>query len=108
MGGIFLEHKIPPQNLEAEQSVLGSVLIDNSSIVRISDVITSKDFYREAHKKIFDCMMELTILKEGIDLITLTDLLKKKGILDEVGGVPYIAYLVDSVPSAVNVVNYAK
>ena len=83
-----MEHKIPPQNLEAEQSVLGSVLIDNSSIVRISDVITSKDFYREAHKKIFDCMMELTILKEGIDLITLTDLLKKKGISHFAIGLP--------------------
>lgn len=101
-------HKLPPQNNEAEQSVLGGVLIENESILKVLDTISAKDFYREGHKKIFDCMVELSLGKEPIDLITLTDLLKKKGILDEVGGISYIAFLVDSVPSAANISHYAR
>lgn len=105
----FLDtHKLPPQSNEAEQSVLGGILIENEAILKVLDMISAKDFYKEGHKKIFDCMVELSLGREPIDLITLTDLLKKKGVLDEVGGVPYIAYLVDSVPTAANISHYAK
>jgi len=102
------KHKLPPQNLEAEQSILGGVLIDNEAINTVLEILTAQDFYRESHKKIFDCMIDLSEKTQPCDLITLTDLLKKKGIIDEVGGVPYIAYLVDSVPTAANIRVYAK
>lgn len=102
------EHKLPPQNLEAEQSVLGGVLIDNNSMLVVSDILLSQAFYRSSHQKIYEGMLYLSQKREPIDLITLTDYLKQKDILEEVGGVPYIAYLVDSVPTAANIKNYAR
>ncbi len=101
-------HKLPPQNLEAEQSILGGILIDNDAINTVLEILTPEDFYRESHKKIFDCMIDLSEKGHPADLITLTDLLKKKDILDEVGGVSYVAYLVDSVPTAANIKIYAR
>ncbi|HLB05465.1 MAG TPA: replicative DNA helicase [Thermodesulfobacteriota bacterium] len=101
-------HKLPPQNLEAEQSILGGILIDNEAINIVLEILTPEDFYRESHKKIFDCMIDLSEKGHPADLITLTDLLKKKDILDEVGGVSYVAYLVDSVPTAANIKVYAR
>ncbi|MDO8446331.1 MAG: replicative DNA helicase [Deltaproteobacteria bacterium] len=101
-------HKLPPQNLEAEQSILGGILIDNEAINTVLEILTPEDFYRESHKKIFDCMIDLSEKGHPADLITLTDLLKKKDVLDEVGGVSYVAYLVDSVPTAANIKVYAR
>mgnify|MGYP001574838146 FL=1 len=101
-------HKIPPHNIEAEQSVLGGILIENSAIVQVLDIISASDFYKGGHKKLFECMLELSLGKEPIDIIPLTNLLKKKDILDEVGGISYIGHLVDSVPTTSNITNYAK
>lgn len=101
-------YKLPPQNIEAEQSILGGILIDNHAIDTVSEIISSDDFYRESHKKIFDCMASLLNASQPCDLITLTDLLKKREILDEVGGIPYIAYLTDSIPTAANIKVYAR
>jgi len=100
--------KVPPQNLEAEKSVLGSILIDNQALHGAMEVLSQKDFYSEAHKKIFAAIVELSDRNEPVDLITLTDLLKKKKQLDTVGGMAYLASLVDNVPSAANVSYYAK
>jgi len=100
--------KIPPQNIEAEQSILGAVLIENEALNKVLEVLEGDDFYREAHQKIFACMVELYERNEPLDLITLTNQLKKKKKLEEVGGASYLAGLVDAVPTAANVSYYTK
>ncbi|HEX9444274.1 MAG TPA: replicative DNA helicase [Candidatus Binatia bacterium] len=100
--------KIPPQNLEAEGSVLGGILLENEAINRVLEILTEGDFYRETHRKIFRAMMELTDRTEPIDLITLSELLKGRGELDAVGGSTYLASLADQVPTAANIAHYAR
>ncbi|HEX2387411.1 MAG TPA: DnaB-like helicase N-terminal domain-containing protein, partial [Candidatus Binatia bacterium] len=78
--------KVPPQNLEAEASVLGGILRENDAINRVLEIITPTDFYRESHRKIFRGMMELSDKSEPVDLITLSETLKGKLELDAVGG----------------------
>lgn len=101
-------YKLPPQNLEAEQSILGSILLENTAINSVLEVLTKGDFYSEAHRKIFNVMVELSEKNEPVDLITLSNALRDKNLLDSVGGTAYLASLVDNVPSAANVANYAK
>jgi replicative DNA helicase len=100
--------KLPPQNIEAEQSILGGVLIENDALNTIIEFLEDGDFYREAHQKIFKCMIALSEKNEPLDLITLTNELKKKKELEEIGGASYLAGLVESVPTAANIVYYAK
>jgi len=100
--------KLPPQSLEAEMSILGGILIDNDAINRVLEVLTPEDFYRESHRKIFQAMMKLTDTREPCDLITMTDMLKKAGELEEIGGAAYLATLVDYVPTAANISYYCK
>jgi replicative DNA helicase len=104
----FSSHKLPPQNVEAEQSVLGGVLIENYSINRVMEVLEPDDFYRESHRKIFKALLDLSEKDEPADLITLTNELKNNGHLDSVGGASYIASLIDSVPTAANIDYYVK
>lgn len=104
----FAAHKIPPQNIEAEQSVLGGILIENQAINRVMETLNAEDFYREAHRKIFDALLDLSERDEPADLITLTNELRKKNELDPVGGASYIASLIDSVPTAANIEYYAR
>lgn len=99
---------LPPQNLEAEESILSAILIDNSSLIDVLDILTADDFYRSAHQIIFAAVIDLFSKNEPIDLITLTNILRKKKQLDEIGGATYLAKLVDSVPLAVNAQHYAK
>ena len=101
-------YKIPPQNLEAEQSILGSILLENSAINSVLEVLSKGDFYSEAHRKIFNVMVEISEKNEPVDLITLSNALRDKTLLDTIGGTAYLASLVDNVPSAANVANYAK
>jgi replicative DNA helicase len=101
-------HKIPPQNLEAEQSVLGGILIENSAINKVTEILDVNDFYRDAHRKIFNALIDLSERDEPADLITLTNELRKKDQLDAVGGASYLASLIDSVPTAANIEYYAK
>ncbi len=101
-------YKLPPQNIEAEQSILGGILLDNSVINAALEVIGRDDFYNEAHRKIFSSVIEMTEKNEPVDIITLSDALKNRKMLDAVGGTAYLASLVDNVPSAANVANYAK
>jgi replicative DNA helicase len=100
--------KLPPQSLEAEMSILGGILIDNDAINRVLEMLTPEDFYRESHRKIFQAMMKLSDTREPCDLITMTDMLKKAGELEEVGGAAYLATLVDYVPTAANISYYCK
>jgi replicative DNA helicase len=101
-------HKLPPQNIEAEQSVLGGILIENDAIHRVMEVLTPEDFYREAHHRIFDVLLDLSERDEPADLITLTNEMRKRGQLEPVGGASYIASLIDSVPTAANIEYYAR
>ncbi|MDE3153738.1 MAG: replicative DNA helicase [Acidobacteriota bacterium] len=97
-----------PHNLEAERSVLGAILIHNEAFNAAAEVIDSNDFYRDAHRRIFDKMVVLAERSQAIDLITLKDELTRTGELDQVGGPAYIAALVDGVPRATNVEYYAR
>ncbi|MDD3249598.1 MAG: replicative DNA helicase [Smithellaceae bacterium] len=101
-------YKLPPQNIEAEQSILGSILLENSAVNAAQEILHKDDFYSEAHRKIFSVIEQLADKNEPVDLITLSNALTDKGLLDSVGGVAYLASLVDNVPSAANVANYAK
>lgn len=101
-------YKVPPQVLEAEQSVLGSVLIENESIFRVIEVIRVEDFYREAHRKIYQAMLDLNTKGEPVDLLTLSELLKSRGELEEIGGHSYLAQLTDAVPTAANLLSYTR
>jgi replicative DNA helicase len=101
-------HKLPPQNLEAEQSVLGGILIENEAINRVTEILDPDDFYRDAHRKIFNALINLSERDEPADLITLTNELRKIDQLDSIGGASYLASLIDSVPTAANIEYYAK
>jgi replicative DNA helicase len=100
--------KLPPQNLDAEKSVLGSMLIDNESIHKIVEVLPSDGFYREAHRKIFNAIIDLYQRNEPADLVTVTTQLSSKGELDEIGGASYLSSLVDNIPTSANASAYAK
>ncbi len=100
--------RLPPQNIEAEQWVLGGILIDNQSFHKVVDIITAEDFYRPAHGKIYGAMCDLATRNEPIDIITLTTKLKEREIYEEVGGANYMAELLEKVPTAVHCEYHAK
>ena len=97
-----------PHNLEAERSVLGAILVHNDAFNTAAQVIDGRDFYRDAHRRIFDRMVTLSERNEAIDFVTLKEELSRGGDLDDVGGPAYIASLVDGVPRATNVEYYAR
>ncbi|MDX2480510.1 MAG: replicative DNA helicase [Desulfuromusa sp.] len=101
-------HRLPPQNLEAEMSVLGGVLLENEALNRALEYLTSEDFYRESHRKIFKALIILGDKSEPADLVTLTAVLNDRGELEAVGGSTYLATLVDYVPTAANINYYCK
>jgi replicative DNA helicase len=100
--------KIPPQNIEAEQSLLGSLLIDRKSFDKIADIVNPEDFYKDAHRLTFEVMQELYSKQEPIDMLTITNMLEEKGLLEKVGGRSYIATLANLVPTASHIVQYAN
>jgi len=100
--------KLPPQNLEAEQSVLGSLLIDKDSIIRVADILKPDDFYKDIHGFIFEAMLELYEKREPIDVLALSNILKEKDQLETIGGRSYLASLTNVVPSSSHVVSYAQ
>ncbi len=100
--------RIPPQNIEAEQAVLGSLMLDKDAIIKISDILQSNDFYRDVHKTIFETIIELFERREPIDLLSVSNRLEEKEKLEDIGGISYLTELINTVPSAANVVNYAK
>ncbi|MEH7224780.1 replicative DNA helicase [Bacillus sp. JJ1566] len=107
MSDIFAD-RIPPQNIEAEQAVLGAIFLEPSSLTLASELLIPEDFYRTAHQKIFDAMLNLSDKGEPVDLVTVTSELADAKILDEIGGVSYLSDLAGSVPTAGNIEYYAK
>ncbi len=99
---------LPPQSIEAEESLFSAILIDNEALQDVVEVLTPQDFYRPAHQKIFSAITELYAQNEPIDLVTLTNHLRNGKVLEEVGGAVYLASLVSSVPMAVNPGHYAR
>ena len=100
--------RVPPQNIEAEQSVLGAILIEQSAIAKISDILQPEDFYREAHKLVYRSTMTLFERGEAIDFITVIDMLRREEALERAGGISYITSLANGVPTAANIVFHAK
>ncbi|MBI5102303.1 MAG: replicative DNA helicase [Nitrospirae bacterium] len=100
--------KLPPQNIEAEQSVLGAVLISNEALTACLELIKEDYFYKDSHRRIFMAMIDLFNKNEPIDIITLTDQLKKKNELELIGGVAYLTSLVSMVPTSANIRYHAK
>jgi len=106
---MVMSSKPLPQNIEAEQAVLGGVLIEGVAINQVLEILTTEDFYRESHRKIFEAMIELDKNSSPIDILTLFDYLKSQGqLLEEVGGSSYLTYLTEIVPSVANIGYYAK
>ncbi len=101
-------HRTLPHNLKAERSVLGAILIDNDSMNVAAAMIDSKAFFRDAHRRIFEKMLDLSERSQPIDLVMLKEELERSGDLEEVGGPAYIASLVDGVPRSTNVEYYAQ
>ena len=100
--------RIPPQNIEAEQSVLGSMLLDKDVIPVVTEILKSEDFYRDDHKEIFEVVMDLFDKGEPVDLITVSECLKSRGTLDNLGGIEYLTNMATAVPTTANVRYYAR
>lgn len=100
--------RVPPHSLEAEQSVLGSLMLDKDAVIKVADLIKPGDFYKDAHNQIYETMLELYEKREPIDVLSLGNRLEEKAQLDQVGGAGYLASLVNAVPSAGNVAHYAR
>ncbi|RBP44046.1 replicative DNA helicase [Garciella nitratireducens] len=100
--------RVPPQSIEAEQSVLGAMLLDKEAIAVATEILKAEDFYREAHGAIFDAIVQIYNRSQPVDLITLSEQLKNTNILEEVGGIGYISDLANTVPASSNVKYYAK
>jgi len=100
--------RVPPHALEAEQAVLGGLMLNDEAWFTISDVVTVKDFYRAQHRIIFDAMYSLANQNEPLDVITLSEWMQSKGVLDKAGGPGYLAELTENTPGASNVGAYAK
>ena len=100
--------KLPPQNLEAEEATLGSLLIDPNAIIKVADTINPDDFYKDNHRKIMESMYEIYSRREPIDVVSLANRLKEKNQLEEIGGWSFLVSLANTVPTASNVVHYAS
>ncbi|MBC7338899.1 MAG: replicative DNA helicase [Firmicutes bacterium] len=100
--------KLPPQSVEAEQSVLGAMLLEKEAIVKAAEVVRPEDFYREAHRIIYGAILALYERGEAVDLVTLCEELRRQGSLEEVGGASYLTTLANLVPTTANVEYYAR
>jgi replicative DNA helicase len=107
MTDIFAD-RTPPQNIEAEQAVLGAVFLEPSSLTTASEILIPEDFYRATHQRIFSVMLSLSEKGEPVDLVTVTSELADLKLLEEIGGVSYLSDLANSVPTAANIEYYAK
>src|SRR3989344_3231385 len=103
-----IPNKIPPQNLEVEQSLLGAILIDKNAIIKIGDIISPQDFYKDSHAPIYEPMVDIYQNHEPIDLLSLCNKLQEKKLLESVGGRTYISSLASAVPTSSHVITYAK
>lgn len=103
-----MQDRVPPQNIEAEQSVLGAMLIDKNAVSTVTEILLPEDFYREAHRMIYSAMLTLHTKNEPVDMITVVDELKKLDKLEAVGGIAYVTLLANAVPTAANVKYHAR
>ncbi|BFH65988.1 MULTISPECIES: replicative DNA helicase [Paenibacillus] len=108
MGGELFFDRIPPQNLEAEQAVLGAILLQSEAMITAMERVQPEDFYDASHQLIYEAMIQLGEENQPVDLVTLTSRLQDKGQLEDVGGVSYLAKLAHAVPTAANVEYYAQ
>src|SRR3989344_3033348 len=95
--------KKPPQNIEAEQCLLGCLMLDKNAIIKIVDFISAPDFYKETHKEIYQAMMDLFSKMEPIDIISVSTKLKENQKLEQIGGSAYLTSLINNVPTATHV-----
>lgn len=102
-----LLQRVPPRNIEAEESLISAILIDNNVLLDVIEILSPEDFYRTAHQKIFSAIIDLFSRSEPVDLVTVADRLKAHNELEEIGGASYLAHLFDS-PLAVNPIHYSK
>lgn len=100
--------RVPPHNIEAEQAVLGAMLLDKEAIAAVGEILSGDEFYKESHKILFETIIEIFNRDEPVDIVTLVDVLKSRNHLEVVGGVSYISSLAASVPTTTNVKYYAK
>lgn len=100
--------RVPPQNVEAERSTLGSMLLEREAIFKAQEILTADDFYREAHRIVWNTVTALVDRGEPVDLVTVTDYLRSRDQLEQIGGISYLTGLVNSVPTAANVEYYAR
>lgn len=103
-----MKERIPPQNLEAEQSLLGSLLIDPEAVLKVADIVRPEDFYRDSHGKIFEAMLQLFERHDPIDILSLGNRLEEQGLLQRVGGRAYLVELSNVVPTSANAKHYAE
>lgn len=103
-----LPEKLPPQSVEAEKSLLGCLMLDKNAIIKVADFLTAKDFYRGVHQEIYQVCRELFEKGEPIDLLSVSNRLREKNVLEEIGGNSYLTELINSVATAGHVFNYAK
>jgi replicative DNA helicase len=107
MNDLFAD-RIPPQNIEAEQAVLGAVFLEPEALITASEILLPEDFYRSTHQRIYRVMLDLNAKGEPVDLITVTSELSDNNQLDEVGGLSFLTELADSAPTAANIEYYSK
>ncbi len=101
-------NQIPPQSLEAEESVLSAILLDNDVLLEVLEILSPEDFYKSSHQNIFTAITELFSENEPVDLVTLTNKIRELGWLEKIGGASYLATIVDTAPVAVNAQHYAR
>ena len=104
----YLTYKVPPHNLEAEQTILGGILINNDALNQVVDILSGEDFYRETHAQIFEGMLALYNRDDPVDLITLSQVLKERGALDKIGGTDYLASLAEATSTSAGIMYHAK
>lgn len=107
MSDLFAD-RLPPQNIEAEQAVLGAIFLEPSSLTMASEILIPEDFYRAAHQKIFNVMLKLNDEGKAVDLVTVTEELAAAKLIEDTGGVSYLSELAGSVPTAANIEYYAR
>ena len=100
--------RIPPQSVEAEQSVLGAMLIEKEAIIKVMEILKPDDFYRESHRVIYQAVLSLANRSEAVDIITVTEQLRKDDKLEAVGGISYVTSLANAIPTAANVGHHAR
>ena len=104
----MMQDRVLPQNIEAEQCVLCAMLLDKEAIAKATEILSSSDFYRESHRVIFNAMLELYNKNEAVDLVTVTEILRRDNKLEDIGGIAYVTGLANAVPTAANIKYHAE